>query len=444
MVSIKRNIEIPDDNIFLNDLLNREREIEYLTKFINKTEENFVMSINSDWGDGKTTFIKMWIKYLLKEKKNVVYYNAWENDDCKEPLISIINTIEDDINKTSETEVDINNVIEKSKEMMKSISYNLVDKISMGLIDCREIENIIVDNAYKSHKAYKKRKMDLREALKILAENNDKIIVFIDELDRCRPVFAIELLERIKHIFDIDKYIFVLAIDRDQLSYSIKTQYGINMDSDGYLKKFIDMEYLLGKPCENVYLEQLIKTSDIYQVEKAELFISYIFKLVEYYKFSLRDMDKLVEYLKIFTKISVFSDDIKYRPDYIEYVSAVYSYLIILMIKSPKEYKKIMNKKYDKDYIKTINTKIIKNKIASGLQCEINPKNQLHECINLFLDMYLLSQEDLKKSKSDGKLKLKVYSTLGIGNLCADIIINNNGADNLEDLKFISENIIKL
>jgi len=50
----------------------------------------------------------------------------------------------------------------------------------------------------------------------------------------------------------------------------------------------------------------------------------------------------------------------------------------------------------------------------------------------------------LKKSKSDGKLKLKVYSTLGIGNLCADIIINNNGADNLEDLKFISENIIKL
>ena len=62
-------------------------------------------------------------------------------------------------------------------------------------------------------------------------------------MDRCRPTYAIELLERIKHFFDIEGIAFVLAIDKTQLGHSIRSVYGAGMDINGYLRRFIDLEY---------------------------------------------------------------------------------------------------------------------------------------------------------------------------------------------------------
>ena len=78
-------------------------------------------------------------------------------------------------------------------------------------------------------------------------ENGKKIIFFIDELDRCRPTFAIELLEVIKHLFNIDNCIFIISIDKEQLSHSVSTIYGQNMDTIGYLRRFFDLDYRLPK-----------------------------------------------------------------------------------------------------------------------------------------------------------------------------------------------------
>jgi predicted KAP-like P-loop ATPase len=73
------------------------------------------------------------------------------------------------------------------------------------------------------------------------------LIIFIDELDRCRPLYAIECLERIKHIFGIKRLIFVLSIDKKNLAKSIQSQYG-NIDTNNYLRRFIDLEFDLKNP----------------------------------------------------------------------------------------------------------------------------------------------------------------------------------------------------
>lgn len=65
---------------------------------------------------------------------------------------------------------------------------------------------------------------------------------FIDELDRCRPTFAIELLERIKHLFDIQNIVFVLSIDKEQLEASTAAAYGSAINAPEYLRRFIDLE----------------------------------------------------------------------------------------------------------------------------------------------------------------------------------------------------------
>ena len=83
----------------------------------------------------------------------------------------------------------------------------------------------------------------------INGSNREKtVIIFVDELDRCRPSYAIELLERIKHLFNIGGLVFVLALDREQLGHSIKAVYGNGIDSDGYLRRFVDFEYQLKNP----------------------------------------------------------------------------------------------------------------------------------------------------------------------------------------------------
>ena len=89
------------------------------------------------------------------------------------------------------------------------------------------------------------------------------MIFFIDELDRCRPNFAIELLEVIKHLFYIDNFIFIISIDKDQLSYSIANIYGHNMDTEGYLRRFFDLDYTLPRISSKEYIDLI--SDDIFK-----------------------------------------------------------------------------------------------------------------------------------------------------------------------------------
>ncbi|MFX2103355.1 P-loop NTPase fold protein, partial [Acinetobacter baumannii] len=114
-----------------------------------------------------------------------------------------------------------------------------------------------VDNYENEKKSLEYFKSQLAEITKDL----EKPLVFIvDELDRCKPEFAIRLIERIKHFFDIPKVVFILAVNKKQLEESINSFYGFTSSSK-YLEKFIDITVLL-KNSNNKELnyENIIKT----------------------------------------------------------------------------------------------------------------------------------------------------------------------------------------
>ena len=85
---------------------------------------------------------------------------------------------------------------------------------------------------------------NLNKVKKILEKvtANTKIIIMIDELDRCKPIFAIKLLETIKHLFNVKNMSFIFALDMTQLSYSIKKIYGTEIDASGYICRFFDCQ----------------------------------------------------------------------------------------------------------------------------------------------------------------------------------------------------------
>ena len=95
------------------------------------------------------------------------------------------------------------------------------------------------NDIYNEYKQFKTELDNLKDFLKNWTKELDKpAVIIIDELDRCRPDYAVKTLEILKHFFDIPGLVFVLAIDEKQLQNSVKTLFGTE-NFDGYKRKFI-------------------------------------------------------------------------------------------------------------------------------------------------------------------------------------------------------------
>ncbi len=324
-------IDINENNIFLNDKLNREEIIKDLSKLIIPCEESFVFSVNASWGSGKTTFIKLWQAYLKKEHQvNSIYFSAWEDDFSKDPLVSILGELSSYIDENFKDDTEIADRWAELKDVGGKIIRRglpaLIKGSTAGVIDVdRGIESAIgamtesvakeLIDSYAKDKAVT---IEFRSSMNQILEQIDSekpFIIFIDELDRCRPLYAIELLERIKHVFGIDKLIFVLSIDKKQLSESIKSQYG-DIDTDNYLRRFIDLEYNLTNSDIDIFcdvLYQKFKLNEILQAKgiKTEFgdfhHLNMMKKLVSTFKLSLRQIEQ------VFTKLHIIFSTIQPR-----------------------------------------------------------------------------------------------------------------------------------
>jgi hypothetical protein len=372
MIKKNQEIEIDENDIFKNDKLQRKDSIEDLSKLIISNTEPLVLSINASWGSGKTTFVKLWQKYLKKEcNVNSIYFSAWEDDFSKEPLISILGEIKKNINEKFYADPKVEESFEKVKNIggkvlkrgipafLKGITAGVVDfdkgfGEALGAIAESSAKELI-DNYSKDKEITIEFKSSIEELLSKI-NNEIPFVIFIDELDRCRPLYSIELLERIKHIFGIKRLIFVLSIDKSQLSESIKSQYG-DIDTDNYLRRFIDLEYHMNTPLLEDFCNYLY--SDIYQFK--EIFeskniikmydksldelamIKYLTKSLD---FSLREIEQLFMQLRI-----IFSTvELKFLETHFRIIVL----FIIIKLKLPNEYKLLINGKADEIKLKEL------------------------------------------------------------------------------------------
>ncbi|MGL5715502.1 MAG: KAP family P-loop NTPase fold protein [Paraclostridium sp.] len=393
-------------NSFSDDLFNRKSIAENLTKIIESKNKPMVISLDSDWGTGKTTFVTMW-KDLLDNDENsnfkTLYFNAWENDYIKDPLLAIFSEIEAQIKEDDPIlKQQFDKVKSRFSPFVKLATTTGIKMLTRGTLDLDKIdlgettEDELVslaeklgDLAIQEVSASKNVRFELKKEMsKYQEDSGKKIIFFIDELDRCRPSFAIELLEVIKHLFDIDNFIFIISIDKEQLSHSVSTIYGQNMDTIGYLRRFFDLDYKLPRIDTKKYID--IKNSIIFKdyvnIEYLEVFLKEFFTIE---KFSLRDVDKAYYYIELLLPlVPEFTNSSKrYKNIYLMVISYIYSALIMAKIKKPIVYKQIIDGTYKLD-------EVIKNFIIPDFSNYINnivgysPK-KLQSIINTLLKSYL-------------------------------------------------------
>ena len=259
----------PEEMTWDNDQLDRKEYAERLTTLIQNTKGPYVIGLTSPWGSGKTFFLQAWRHQLLEEKKPCIYFNAWEMDASGDPLINLMAAIQDQAQNQ-----DFLSILTSKFKNAKWLSgvLNGAGKLTslMGIpgAGIATVAANIVQNAQDYLNSARNFKSDLEKAAEELSSHAEgfPLFIMVDELDRCRPSYAIELLERIKHLFNVPHVVFLLAIDSTQLLQQVEHTFGLKPhEEDGkiirdprydYLGKFFDTYYSL-PPVENKNFVQI-------------------------------------------------------------------------------------------------------------------------------------------------------------------------------------------
>ena len=344
--------------------------------------------INAPWGMGKTLFADAIKEYLSEnyEEINTLYVNSWKMDFYDEPMKALIAEMSEDNIITVES-------TEKAKKFLKNcgkiffgkiLKNFLLKSINLNDKDIEEMKsffNGLDTSELEDYKNYKKLLEEFKDTLS--KEERPKIII-IDELDRCRPDYAIQLLEIIKHIFDVKNIIFLFLINRKQLESIVSTIYMNSNLSTKYFEKFYDIELNLPEANYKELNEpefQVVNSFKEYRVDKNNfsenrdlviqkifLDIAFVIKNNLYFEnndISIRSIKKLLK------KFNILKDSLieKEKEQYILMLSLIMHFFIKeLDLKAPRDNRKIMIVILEK-YLEKIETNsIIKDIILEAFQ----------------------------------------------------------------------------
>ena len=267
-----REIEVPEYDPFRNDLLDRNEPVEVLTHLVGSLEGPCVLAVDAAWGNGKTTFLNIWAQYLRNQGFPIVKFNAWETDFSGDPFVALSKELMEGL-KEYTNESMAQKIEDGAKEVLQWTVPTLL-RFGAAIIPLTgsEIGQVLGSYAKERLVAYRQAKEsvpEFRHALHDMAVAVSKskggrpLIVMIDELDRCRPSYAVELLEVAKHLFAVDHIVFVLAVNRSELAHSIKALYGDGFDAQGYLRRFFDVDFVLPAPDRKTFINKMLASIQI-------------------------------------------------------------------------------------------------------------------------------------------------------------------------------------
>lgn len=334
------------ENITNEDIFWRSDFTEKICTIVETWKENWcTFSLNWWWWEWKTTYLKSSLIPELKNlDKTVIYINTFEKDYINDPLLLISWEI-------SESTYWNDGSREEFKKQA-SILFKLIWKVwiryllrwDIPEIDDRvesSIEDSISEYVWNSLEVFKQEK-DAIEKLKLLIKNfveswNKPLTIIVDEIDRCRPEFAIKILETIKHFFDIDWVVFIISMNKTQIKSYIEKIYWTNI-SEIYLQKFLDFEVNLEKKVYQYgnnwhmrkYILHVFNSQDIIDTKECMLLFA------RYIEFNYREINILFNECTICKKF-----------DTAGWFSPLILFFLTLKLKHPLIFRNFTQKKFE-------------------------------------------------------------------------------------------------
>lgn len=334
-----------------------------LTNIVSQVDDPLVIAVDNEWGTGKTAFLKMWAGELRKSRIPVVYIDAFQNDYVEDAFTAIAGQI---ITLATERQKQDQPAAKRFLESSKGTAKILLRsglKIGVklgtaGILDAADFsgasaeiskEATDLEDKYLGELLTKQKQesvaiQSFRDALSVLPallsppENGEvtkqkPLVIIIDELDRCRPTFALQILERIKHFFSVAGVQFVLGTHLGQLQNSVSAVYGTGINSAKYLQKFISLTLHLTDSAlhehqrsTDIYVRHLFSLMELQGSPIAENYLRY---LSHVRNLSLRSIEKIVSTLAI---------SLAYRPTKAYCPDGIMVGLCVLKIVNPDVY----------------------------------------------------------------------------------------------------------
>ena len=220
-------------------------------------------------------------QYLRNENFPVAKFNAWESDYASDPFVAISSELTEALREYDDesTKQAVENALKNAKEVLRhagpAILRGLLAQLpGVGSVAGDALDGIIAacvedrlsayTRAKESVRAFKSALSKMAQAVSTSREEDPfPLVLMIDELDRCRPSYAVELLEVAKHLFSVERIVFVLALNRAELAHSIQAAYGNDFDARGYLGRFFDIDFRLPDPDRSGFIKASIESVGI-------------------------------------------------------------------------------------------------------------------------------------------------------------------------------------
>ena len=311
------------------DLLGRTDFGQRLTSLVDSTSQPLVIALDGPWGSGKSHFLKLWAGahgLELKGQAEVIYFDAFEHDFLDDPLVSLVAKLAKDAPERGFTANAMEKVKDAAGPLLRlgariavavgtagvSEMVGAVGDAAIGAIGKSAEDNI--DEFWKTETSRIAAMSEFRAALEALTKKEDgttqKIVFIIDELDRCRPDYALQMLEIIKHFFTVPNVHFVLGANLSELENSVKARYGAGINARKYLQKFVMLEMRL--PYNRVSRDPSDTAVNLY-LEGCKVFLalpknvrqdmnSFVSFLDQDTSLTIRDMQRIISVISLFPR----------------------------------------------------------------------------------------------------------------------------------------------
>ena len=268
----------------LQDKIGREEIVDKICGLVGslKKDKNFCLAINGAWGSGKSFVLGLIEEKLSKKQEYIIIkYDAWENTFYSDPLIAILSCVIDGIEEKLY-------LVERTEEKVKKAAktgVNTLAKLSTKIEKLKAViegikaiikdfHNPIDTAALGDFKSYQKLLKATKEILNEITqageyrEKQTKLVILVDEIDRCLPDEQLKILERLHHLFDVKNCAVILTMNQICVAETVKTIYGI--DGYEYLRKFFNFTFRLDTSA-NEYLKNLLEEEYIKSFEKIQV-----------------------------------------------------------------------------------------------------------------------------------------------------------------------------
>lgn len=318
----KNNIgstDIPAEGVS-QDLFHIETYIDGLSTFIKECATPMTISIQGDWGSGKTSMMNM-IKEKISDTVYPIWFNTWQFSQFDMGNSLVFSMIEVMLDKLGCEPKLVNKVMNGLAGFARK-AVKVVADTTVGGAVADTVEEVLTP---ESSTNYAREILELKDKFqnaineKIRKENKSRVVVFVDDLDRLQPEKAVELLEVLKLFLDCKSCVFVIAVDYDVVTRGIKQKYGLDVSEEkgkSFFDKIIQLpfkvpvaQYDIKNYVSNMLLNMSVKVSD----EEIDLFVRLIQTSIGLNPRSMKRLFNTYQLLDIITKSSIKGLDETYR-----------------------------------------------------------------------------------------------------------------------------------